>query len=360
MSLIDLDGLENLSKFSVEISKLSPKKEIERDDLFLVAKKMKDGVNSYDTKVASYDMLSSNALDDMTNVKETLNFTGTWNFQKNNAVFVDTLGSLSSTSLTDEEKNKSAVNLDYLYNYLLPKLYSLSGVWYDKNNPHIPSVDGMHVITNNKSFKSSSGLLKKIYSGKWGKVTSGFLWGTGQMERNTTTKFGKWNPKDESEKYPEITKAQSASGTKWNIGNQNREIRLTINNYPTHGHRFSAKAESFEFTFSDFTCSGQFYPPKAVMDGIHNLENHTKPSCVRGGNYPGGYQVKVGPLNVVAEATYYYSANVSTEDFGAQLGQSVVDSSSGEPTETGQEIYHNNMPPFITKYVWHRWDDKYT
>lgn len=408
--LISITGNKgNISK-SEEINDntyrgLLTKDEVYHTDLFIFARELiedhpRHGLE-YSTHLISYEKLSAFNIDNILDYNEIV-IDKDWLFDG-----ISSGSSINSDIIKEQIQNPICssdivVNVDFFKNNVVQQIYDLSSEIFEEN--HLPSTRG-EIITSYTL--STLAKVKSIYGSdtNWTLISEKSIIGCGTVETtNSTSQFGQI-----VQSY-EITK--ESNNNSQIIGENS--TRLLIKNIPPHQHGTTASrpckiidTEYFGFPIymswinepisaKDYNASGYFEQvgekdtppnwglfgrPRGKNTGVQGIpwsfeywsgRAHTTNNTfinVRCGHgspwtHPGGG----GNTNAWAagtimglNATFNVSLSLTTRQITGDgqkgLNASVFNSSGVEYAGSKSQPSakkHNNLPPFITKYIWKR------
>ena len=332
MNSINYEDNTPLSAIQVHISRLNelPASELNKFQMFLIADKI--GSSTYLSKQISFGTLSSALLEGIRTENE-MSF-----INKNNPKFIfdnDKRVHIKTSIINHwitHNRPDCAINIEFLYNNILQKIYDLSAEIYgstpDYPYSHVPSRVG-EVITSRRLNNLEA--VRQTY-GKyttWVEVTS-FVLGIGPNKINTTDKYGEM-----AAGKVKYTTVGTTGGVK--------EIKLTSNEIPKHSHGFRASPCHFTLAWKlgwELEEGSGFFSGDLIKTVKHKY-----------GNDEGCFQVKRGS-SAAMTAHFSGQGKLKTADFRASLENTVYDSSGN--LKVGTQTSHSNIPPYIVEYMWRR------
>lgn len=382
---------------ALDYNGLLSKEKLDRSDVFMFSQlNSSDPLYNTSTNIIEYSALSTNVISKLKN-SEVGSISSVWYFDKlSSRLNIDT--NIIETTIGGIGGNHTSnvgINIDYFNNHIKHKVTELSIQLYDDNatNRKLPSVVGQ-IITSSKL--STLELVRSIYgtNTSWTPIHERSIIGVGTAAADTNNIL-KWGQLSSN---CTIGAARSSGG--------NTEIRLNASHIPQHEHRFKADVQKVIFdvrvSFINYKNKSDFSDYYAHIDGNWGIFGRrtrnpgtgvqgikwtacdgweddwkTKPGgtmfCVSGAKSGGTHHAwKCGTIGSIS-AKWTFSTTLSTKDmFNVNstyskilLDSSIYDHDSGEnitasnnknyPTNSTKSVKpHNNMPPFITKYIWRR------
>lgn len=347
-----------------------------------------DPLYDHSTKLIAYGNLYENIKKDIISYSSDINFSKPWLFNKlSSKIHIKTDIIKQTINNNDNNKGKhTAINVDYFNNNIVQQIYNLSNEIYTNN--YLPSTPG-DIITS--STLSTEALVQSVYGTetKWTQIQGRSIIGIGRADSNTTTEYG------ECEAGYTISKGNNDN----RLGGE-ASVRLSINNLSTHQHTVKLDADKpkiavrmswinetnmkddpeslipigtstiitpetnwgvlarkpeYKYGVQGIKWSFTQWVSRSVSEMFMNVR-----SALSGNTYSinAWKQGTIGPLN----ARFTITTKVSTADiigngikrsFASTIFSSNGNEYAGSTTQTVAKK-HNNLPPFITKYIWVR------
>lgn len=255
---------------------------------------------------------------------------------------------------------QAPVTYEYYIKGLLQKVYDLSAEIYNKYEFHLPSYVGMIVCSGTLTDINA---VKKIYgkNTNWKQISFSFMCGqttTGNTEANSYFKYGHMEPYEFSAREYGLATAEYYSNN-----SQGEEFtKLTEKNLINHTHLLSAMFQKFNLQWNGYlemvNEDGNETETFKIWKILREIELKPEEVWVISGT-PGGSPYVSDYAKISLEALQWKVTGgevVSSEDlYGNDIEMSdEIYSESGEKINVADVVYHRNMPPFETKYVWER------
>jgi hypothetical protein len=383
--LINITG-NNKLETATDFKGLLSKEKLDNSDVFIFSHSYDNPVFNYSSNIIEYNLLSSNIISKIKD-KDVEGISSIWYFDKlSSRLNIDTkIIEDEIESIGDINESNIGINIDYFNKYIKHKVTELSIQIYQDDTPtrKLPSTPGQ-IITS--STLSTLTAVQNIYGSdtEWEQISERSIIGYGNVysESNTALKWG-----------------QILSG--YTISTQtggNSEIRLNNSQIPQHKHNFKADIQKVKFdvriSFINETKFSDYYPKITGSWGIFGRTNRMPGTGVQGikwtwctGNdndwldNPGDtmfcyadpaksstnrFGWKAGTIGSIT-SNWTFSVELSTSDmfndlfldshiFNHSSGKDITNSNNKNyPSDSGNNTKpHNNLPPFITKYIWKR------
>ena len=256
---------------------------------------------------------------------------------------------------------QTPVTYNYYKNGLLKKVYDLSAEIFNKYEFHLPSYVGMIVCSGTLGDENA---VRKIYgkNTRWKQISFSFMCGqteTGNTEANSYYKYGHMEPYEFSAQGYELNRLGYSSNS---VGQEH--VVLTEENLINHTHLLSAAFQKFDLqwkgAFEILNEDSKLTDEIKIWKILKEIELKPEDVWVLSGTTPPapGSKKVADYAKISLEALQWKvtgGESVTSEDFygnDVEISPEIY-SEDGEKINITQ-VYHKNMPPFETKYVWER------
>lgn len=385
--LINITG-NNKLETATDFKGLLSKEKLDNSDVFIFSHSYDNPVFNYSSNIIEYNLLSSNIISKIKD-KDVEGISSIWYFDKlSSRLNID-------TNIIEDEierigfgfESDIGINIDYFNKYIKYKVTELSIQLYQDDTPtrKLPSTPGQIITSSTLSTLTE---VQRIYGSdtEWEQISERSIIGYGDVhsESNTALKWGKI--------LSGYTISSQTGG--------NSEIRLNNSQIPQHEHKFKADVQKVKFdvriSFINETKFGDYYPKITGNWGIFGRMTRMPGTGVQGIkwtwctgnddywlNNPGDtmfcyadsaesstniFGWKAGTIGSIT-SNWTFSVELSTKDMFNKndlfLDSHIFNHDNGKDiTKSNNENYpsdsdnttkpHNNLPPFVTKYIWKR------
>lgn len=385
--LINITGNNELES-KTDFKGLLSKEKLDNSDVFIFSRPdYNNPIFNYSSNIIEYNLLSSNIISKIKN-EDVAGISSIWYFDKlSSRLNIDTKIIEKEIKGIGEFESNIGINIDYFNKYIKHKVTELSIQIYQDDIPtrKLPSTPGQ-IITS--STLSTLTAVQNIYGSdtEWEQISERSIIGYGNVysESNTALKWGQI--------LSGYTISAQTSG--------NSEIRLNNSQIPQHEHNFKADLQKVKFdvriSFINEAKFGDYFSGITGNWGIFGRQTRMPGTGVQGIKWtwcdgsddiwyesPGDtmfcyadttvastnrFGWKAGTIGSIT-STWTFSVELSTKDMFNKndlfLDSHIFNHDNGKDiTKSNNENYpsdsvnttkpHNNLPPFITKYIWKR------